>query len=81
MNVPCAKFRAAEVQGDAVTVLVDSCEFSHKIDVARAQAAASAAEQELERIAGKEDPARYREFEAALERARNRISVSQGKST
>jgi F-type H+-transporting ATPase subunit epsilon len=68
----------AEVQGDAVTVLVDSCEFANEIDVTRAQTALSTAEQALERAAGEEDPERYHGFEAALQRARNRISVSQG---
>jgi len=66
----------AEVQGEAVTVLVDSCEFAHEIDVTSAQAELSAAEQALERAAG-EDPDRYREFEAALERAHNRLAVGQ----
>jgi len=69
----------AEVEGERVTVLVDSCEFEHEIDAARAHAAVAAAQQYLEKAAGDEDPERYRQFEAALERARTRIAVSQRK--
>ena len=69
----------AEVDGNTVTVLVDSCELEHEIDAARADAAATAAQQVLERAAGEEDPERYRQFEAALERARTRVSVSKRK--
>jgi F-type H+-transporting ATPase subunit epsilon len=67
----------AEVDGDAVSVLVDSCELEHEIDVVRADAALIAAQQALERVAGDEDPERYRAFEAALERARARVAVSR----
>ena len=42
----------AEVQGDAVTVLVDRCEFSHEIDTAKAQADLDSAVQALEQAAG-----------------------------
>ncbi len=69
----------AEVDGEHVTVLVDSCEFEHEIDAARANAAVVAAEQYLDKAAGDEDPERYRQYEAALERARTRVSVSQRK--
>ncbi len=67
----------AEVDGEHVTVLVDSCELAHEIDAARANAAAAAAEQYLDKAAGDEDPERYRQYEAALERARTRVAVSQ----
>ncbi len=67
----------AEVDGDAVSVLVDSCELEHEIDAARADAALIAAQQELERVAGDEDPERYRAFEAALDHARARVAVSR----
>jgi F-type H+-transporting ATPase subunit epsilon len=67
----------AEVDGDAVSVLVDSCELEHEIDAARADAALIAAQQALERAAGDEDPERYRAFEAALDHARARVAVSQ----
>ena len=67
----------AEVDGDAVSVLVDSCELEHEIDAARADAALIAAQQALERIAGDEDPERYRAFETALDHARTRVAVSQ----
>jgi F-type H+-transporting ATPase subunit epsilon len=69
----------AEVDGAAVSVLVDSCELEHEIDAARADAALIAAEQALERVAGDEDPERYRAFEAALDHARARVAVSQRK--
>jgi F-type H+-transporting ATPase subunit epsilon len=69
----------AEVDGSAVSVLVDSCELEHEIDAARADAALIAAQQALERVAGDEDPERYRAFEAALGHARARVAVSQRK--
>ncbi len=67
----------AEVDGDAVSVLVDSCELEHEIDAARADSALIAAQQALERAAGDEDPERYRGFEGALDHARARVAVSQ----
>ncbi len=67
----------AEVDGESVTVLVDSCELEHEIDAARANAAAAAAQQYLDKAAGGEDPERYRQYEGALERARTRVAVSQ----
>jgi len=69
----------AEVDGDSVTVLVDSCELEHEIDAARAGAAMAAAQQYLDKAAGNDDPDRYRHFEQALERARTRVAVSQRK--
>jgi F-type H+-transporting ATPase subunit epsilon len=69
----------AEVDGESVTVLVDSCELEHEIDAARADAAVAAAQQYLEKTAGDEDPERYRQYEVALERARTRVAVSQRK--
>ncbi len=69
----------AEVDGESVTVLVDSCELEHEIDAARAGAAVAAAQQYLEKAAGNDDPERYQQFEAALERARTRVAVSQRK--
>ena len=69
----------AEVDGERVTVLVDSCELEHEIDAARADAAVAAAQQYLEKAAGNDDPERYQQFEAALERARTRIAVSKRK--
>lgn len=69
----------AEVDGETVTVLVDSCELAHEIDEARANCARAAAQQYLDKAAGNDDPDRYRQFEAALERARARIDVSRRK--
>jgi F-type H+-transporting ATPase subunit epsilon len=70
----------AEVDGETVTVLVDSCELEHEIDAARADCALAAAQKYLDKAAGEDDPDRYRQFEAALERARTRIAVSRRKS-
>ena len=67
----------AEVDGDAVSVLVDSCELEHEIDAARADAALIATQQALERAAGDEDPERYRAFEAAIDHAKARVAVSK----
>jgi len=67
----------AEVDGESVTVLVDSCELEHEIDAARADAAMAAAQQYLAKAAGNDNPGRYRQYEAALERARTRVAVSQ----
>ena len=69
----------AEVDGKTVTVLVDSCELAHEIDEARAHCAMAAAQKYLDKAAGDEDPDRYRDFEAALARARTRIAVSRRK--
>ena len=67
----------AEVSGDHVTVLVDSCELSGDIDTARAELARQRAEQGLAALDRDAEAARFAEFEVALERARNRIAVSQ----
>jgi F-type H+-transporting ATPase subunit epsilon len=69
----------AEVDGESVSVLVDSCELEHEIDAARADAAAIAAQQYLEQAASADDPERYQHYEAALARARTRASVSKRK--
>jgi F-type H+-transporting ATPase subunit epsilon len=66
----------ADVSGSQVAVMVDACELSGDIDVARAEAALQRAEQAL--AESKESvEARCEEFESALERARTRIAVSQ----
>ena len=65
----------ADVSGQQVSVLVDACELSGDIDVARAEAALQRAERELAERAGTEE-ARLDEFQAALERARNRVEVA-----
>ncbi|MFP8880802.1 MAG: ATP synthase F1 subunit epsilon [Myxococcota bacterium] len=70
----------AEVNGDEVTVLVDSCVMEHEIDFAKADAQMNEAAQALERAAG-DEPERYRQFEAALEHARARVEVSRKKSS
>ncbi|HKA15359.1 MAG TPA: ATP synthase F1 subunit epsilon [Myxococcota bacterium] len=67
----------AEISGDHVTVLVDSCELAGDIDTARAELSSQRAEQGLAALDRDAEAAREAEFEAALARARNRIAVAQ----
>jgi F-type H+-transporting ATPase subunit epsilon len=67
----------AEVTGEEVVVLVESCEYAHDVDVARAEHARERAEKGLAALGDDADEKRIREYEAALERARNRIAVAQ----
>ena len=69
----------ADVSGSEVAVLAEACEVAGDIDVARAELAKQRAEQGLSQLdAGAEsDRDHYREFEAALERARTRLAVAQ----
>lgn len=67
----------AEVQGDRVTVLVDSCELAADIDTARAERARERAEHHLARLDPDADRERYEAFESALDRARNRLAVGE----
>jgi F-type H+-transporting ATPase subunit epsilon len=66
----------AAVTGDEVAVMVESCEFAHTIDVARAELARGRAEQGLAEL-GDPDEQRFGQYQAALERAQNRIAVSR----
>ena len=66
----------ADVAGDEVTVLVESCEVGGEIDMARAELARERASQDLAQLDRDEDRERFEEFEAALERAENRLAVS-----
>jgi F-type H+-transporting ATPase subunit epsilon len=66
----------ADVSGERVTVLVDSCELAPEIDSARAELARQRAEQGLEALERDAAAARAAEYETALARARNRIAVS-----
>jgi F-type H+-transporting ATPase subunit epsilon len=67
----------AEVNGEAVAVMVDSCECSGDVDVARAELARDRAEQHLAALGADAEVERRREYEAALDRARNRLKVAQ----
>jgi F-type H+-transporting ATPase subunit epsilon len=69
----------ADVSGDQVTVLVDSCELAGDIDTARAELARQRAERGLAALDRDAEAARVAEYEAALERARNRLAVSHRK--
>jgi len=66
----------ADVVGGEVTVLVVSCEVGGEIDVARAELARERASQDLAQLDRDEDGGRFEEFEAALQRAENRLAVS-----
>jgi F-type H+-transporting ATPase subunit beta len=66
----------ADVRGDEVTVMVESCEFASKIDVARAELARDRGEQGLAEL-GDSNEKRTEQYEAAIERARNRLAVSR----
>lgn len=67
----------AEVTGDKVVLMVDSCEFAADIDTARAERAKARAEREIERLrAAQAEDHSYRLQEAALQRALVRIQVA-----
>ncbi len=67
----------AEVSGDKVVLMVDSCEFAVDIDTARADHAKAQAEREIEQAKRNHaEEASYRLAEAALQRALVRIQVS-----
>ena len=68
----------AEVSGDKVVLMVDSCEFAADIDAARAEHARASAERELERLKqSKNDETTFKLEEAALHRALIRLQVSK----
>ena len=67
----------AEVNGEEVVVMVESCEFARDLDLARAELARDRAEQGLAALAEDADERRIREYQAALERAHTRIAVVQ----
>ena len=64
----------ADVSGEEVVVLVESCELANEIDVARADLARERAEQGLAQLGDPEEQ-RYREYDATLQRSRSRIRV------
>jgi len=66
----------ADVRGDEVTVMVESCEFAEAIDVARAELARDRAEQGLAEL-GDTNEKRLEQYQAAIQRARNRLAVSR----
>lgn len=67
----------ADVSGEQVVVLAETCELAERIDVARAESARERAERELSRLreAG-DDEQRFRLQEAALARALARIQTA-----
>jgi F-type H+-transporting ATPase subunit epsilon len=70
----------AEVRGDAVKVLVETCELADAIDVARAEQARSRAADAIADLPEPAYPARLAELEAALARAKNRLTVASRKA-
>ncbi|MFF2481290.1 F0F1 ATP synthase subunit epsilon [Paenibacillus sp. NPDC058071] len=63
-----------EVRKDKVVILAESAELATGIDLARAQAAKERAQQ---RLNAKRDEIDYRRAELSLQRAMNRINISQ----
>jgi len=67
----------AEVNGEKVVLMVDSCEFAPSIDAARAERAKARAEREIEHLKPMQaEEASYRIQERALQRAIVRIQVA-----
>lgn len=67
----------AEVSGDEVVVLADTCELADRIDVARAERARQRAERELAALkAAETDAAHFKMQQGALSRAVTRIAVA-----
>jgi F-type H+-transporting ATPase subunit epsilon len=67
----------AEVNGEEVVVMVESCEAAADLDLARAQLDHDRAEQGLSALGEDETARRIAEYEEALELARNRLAVAQ----
>jgi len=67
----------AEVGSDGVTVLVDSCDLAHELDVAEEELARDRAEQGLAQLGVDEDSERRIQFERAIELARHRVEVAK----
>ena len=67
----------AEVQGEQVAVLVESCELAANIDVARAEHARDRAEQQLAQLDTDEARERPERLAVAIERAKNRVEISK----
>jgi F-type H+-transporting ATPase subunit epsilon len=67
----------AEVRGEQVSVMVDSCELASDIDVARAERARERAEQGLAQLPPDAERARFEDFETAIARAKNRMAVGK----
>lgn len=67
----------AEVSGDKVVLMVDSCEFAGDIDAARAERAKARAEREIEQLkASHAETNNFLVEERALQRALIRIQVA-----
>jgi F-type H+-transporting ATPase subunit epsilon len=67
----------AEVRGDQVSVMVDSCELAADIDAARAERARERAEQGLAQLPPDAERARFEAFESSIARAKNRAEIAR----
>jgi len=68
----------AEVNNNRATILAETAEMAHEIDVKRAEAAKVKAEEKLINI--NEEDSQYQELMEAIKRAENRIQVSARKA-
>jgi len=73
-EILCVSWGFAEVLGDRVTVLVETAEIAHEIDLARAKKAAEQAEAKLKGDLGTDQE--YLDTNMALKKATARINVS-----
>jgi F-type H+-transporting ATPase subunit epsilon len=68
----------AEIHGDAVTVMVGTCEWADEIDRERAERARERSQKALEELRATADgQAQYQEFQDAYSRAITRITISE----
>jgi F-type H+-transporting ATPase subunit epsilon len=67
----------AEVGADGVTVLVDSCDLAHDMDLAEEELAQERAQQGLARLGVDESAERRAQFERELELARHRVEIAR----
>ena len=67
----------ADVSGQQVVVLAESAEAADQVDMARAELAADRAREGLAALEADPKQERYAEYQAALERALNRLEASK----
>ncbi len=71
----------ADVNGHQVVVLAESAEAAEEIDMARAELAANRAREGLAALDADEERERHEQYEAALERALNRLEAGSRRSS
>ena len=67
----------ADVSGEQVTLLLESCEIAADIDAAQAELDLEHARQELAAVDAEQERDRYEHFEAAIALAEARLAVSK----